>query len=207
MKIVAVIGQKGGTGKTTTAENLAAHAALKGRTVALVDLDSQPTATAWGDRRQNENPSVVSAQVARLRPVLDAAKKAGTDLVVLDTPPRTSEATLEATKVANLVLVPVRPIINDMETLPALRDLVSFAGSPPTFVLINAAPAQGTLYLEAQTAAEEMGFEVCPVVLRQRAAYGYAPRDGMSVSEYEPGGKAAVEIHQLYKFICKQLKF
>src|SRR6185295_15950653 len=67
MKVIAVIGQKGGTGKTTTAQNLSVAAIQAGHTVALVDLDSQPTSANWGDRRESEHPAVVSAQVARLR--------------------------------------------------------------------------------------------------------------------------------------------
>jgi chromosome partitioning protein len=207
MKIIAVVGQKGGCGKTTTAQNLAVAASEAGQTVVLIDLDSQPTSANWGDRRTAEAPAVVSAQVARLRSVLEAARKQGTTLAVLDTPPRTSEATLEATKAADLVLVPVRPIINDMETLPALRELVTLAGGPVTYVVINAAPPQGKLYAEAQRAAKNMGFEVCPVVLRQRAAYGYAPGGGQSVIEYEPNGKAAEEIRALYKFVIKLLNY
>ncbi|HVY29658.1 MAG TPA: AAA family ATPase [Polyangiaceae bacterium] len=205
MKIVAVVTQKGGAGKTTTAENLAVIAAQHGKTVVLIDLDSQPTATAWGDRRKAENVTVVSAQLARLRHVLEAAKSQGAALVVIDTPPHISEAALEAARVADLVLVPSRPNINDMETLPALREVVSFAGSPPTFVVINAAPPQGTLYADAQRAAKQMGFKVCPVVICQRAAYAYAPGGGQGVTEFEPGSKAAQEIRELYKFSCKQM--
>ena len=148
---------------------------------------------------------MVSAQVARLRPVLDAAKKQGTGLVILDTPPRTSEAVLEAAKVADLVLLPVRPLINDIETLPALREVITFAGGPLAFVVLNAASVQGNRHLEARKVVETMGFQVCPVVLFHRSAYGDAPSGGQGVLEFDARGKASQEIQQLYKFTCKHL--
>jgi chromosome partitioning protein len=205
MKVLAVIGQKGGSGKTMTAENLAVEAARGGGKVALIDLDSQATAATWGDRRTSENPAVVSSQVARLKHVLEAAKKQGTTFVVLDTPPRTSEASIEAAKVADLVLVPLRPLINDMETLPALREVVNFSKSRRAFILINAASTQGQRHVDAEKAARDFGFEVCPVVLHHRSAYGDAPTSGQGVGEYEPDGKAALEIRQLYRFVSKMM--
>jgi CobQ/CobB/MinD/ParA family nucleotide binding protein len=80
--------KQGVSGKTTTAQNLAVAASEAGQTVALIDLDSQPTSANWGDGRAASSPAVVSAQVARLKAVLDAAAKRGSTLAILDTPPR-----------------------------------------------------------------------------------------------------------------------
>jgi len=148
---------------------------------------------------------VVSCQVARLRFVLEAAKNEGADLVIIDTPAKSSEAGIEAARSADMVLVPVRPQIYDLETLPAIRDILRLSGEPSSFVVINSAPIQGKRHIEAQEAAESLGFAVCPIVLYLRAAYGDAPTTGQTVTEYEPESKAALEIEQLYKFTCKHL--
>ena len=200
MQTISIIGQKGGTGKTTTALALAVAAMQDGRTVVVVDLDPQTTATNWHDRRELDNPSVVSCQVSRLRFVLDAASKEGANLVIIDTPAKSAEASIEAARVASMVLIPLRPQIYDLETLPAIRDILRLAGDPVAFVLINSAPVQGKRHLEAQEAAKSLGFSVCPVILYQRAVYGDAPTNGLAVTEFDPTGKAAKEVRQLYKF-------
>jgi chromosome partitioning protein len=201
MYTIAIVGQKGGTGKTTLAENLAVAATKAHRTVAVIDLDTQITATNWADRRKAETPAVVSCQVARLRFVLSEARKNGVEVVFLDGHGKNAEATLEAAKAADLVIIPIQPIINDIETLPAFRDLLRVAGDKPAVVIVNNAPIQGSRHSHAQEAAEQAGFMVCPVVLFRRAAVYDSPLPGLAVQEYEPDGKAAQEIAQLYKYI------
>ncbi len=203
MKIIALIGQKGGPGKTTLAENLAVEAASQGERVALIDLDPQSTAAKWGDRREADNPIVQSVQAARLGKVLEAAQREGMTLAVLDTPPHSADVSIAAARAATLVLVPVRPVVKDVETLPAVFDLLATAGRPRSVVVVNAAPPQGQRHTEALQAAEGYGFATCPVVLHQRNAYGDAPNGGLAVSEYEPDGKAAQEVRDLFRFTIK----
>jgi len=204
MQTISILGQKGGTGKTTTTLALAVAATQAGKSVVVIDLDPQTTATNWSDRRTVEDSlSVVSCQVSRLRFVLDAAKSQGADIVIIDTPAKSSEAGIAAARAADLVLVPVRPQIYDLETLPAIKDILNLAGDPKTFVVINSAPIQGKRHIEAKDAAISLGFSVCPIVLYLRTAYGDAPTTGQTVTEYEPNGKAALEVEQLYKFTCK----
>lgn len=59
MQVVAIIGQKGGSGKATVALGLAVKATLSGKSVAIIDLDPQTTAANWSDRRQDDNPVIV----------------------------------------------------------------------------------------------------------------------------------------------------
>ena len=79
MDVIAVIAQKGGTGKTTLTLALAVAAQLAGKVTAVIDLDPQATASNWSDRREADSPVVVSAQPARLPHVLTSAEASGAD--------------------------------------------------------------------------------------------------------------------------------
>ena len=132
MKTLAIIGQKGGTGKTTLALGLAVAAQSKGRTVAVIDLDPQTTSSNWSDRRGSGSPTVVSCQSARLPQVLAAAEKEGVDLAILDTPGKGAEASIAAAKAADLVLLPIQPQLYDLETLDRAKGTVGgWSGTLP----------------------------------------------------------------------------
>jgi chromosome partitioning protein len=205
MNIVAVIGQKGGPGKTTVAENLAVEAATRGERVVLLDLDPQASAAKWSDRRTTDNVEVQSVQAARLPQVLKVAQQEGATLAILDTPGRAADLAIAAARAATLVVIPFRPAIKDVETMPAVLDLLTTAGSPRAFAVVNAAPNQGSRHIEAQAVMESYGFSIAPVVMYQRNVYFDAPAAGMAVTEYEPNGKAALEVRELYTFVAAQL--
>ena len=206
MHILAIIGQKGGNGKTTTALGIAVEAFLAGRSVAVIDLDPQTTAANWSDRRELEAPTVVSCQVSRLGQVLEAAAKGGADLAIIDTPGKSTDALIAAAKAADFVLMPIQPQLYDIETLGSLKDVLTLAGNPPAAVLVNRAPVQGRRHTEPHEAATAQGFQVCPVVIFARAAHGDAGNVGQSAAEYEPKGKAAQEMAELYSYIAIAIK-
>ncbi len=206
MQVLAIIGQKGGNGKTTTALGLAVAASLAARDVAVIDLDPQTTAANWSDRRGKETPAIVSCQVSRLAQVLEAAAKGGADLAIIDTPGKSTDALIAAAKAADFVLMPIQPQLYDIETLGSLKDVLTLAGNPPAAVMVNRAPVQGKRHIETQEAATEQGFDVCPVVIFARAAHGDAGNIGQAAAEYEPTGKAAQEMKELYAYIAIALQ-
>src|SRR3954451_4744420 len=203
MIIIAIIGQKGGTGKTTAATGLAVAAVNAGYQTAILDLDPQTNAANWRDRREAEGPAVESIQPSRLRHTLKAAESAGAEFVFIDTPGKSDTAAVEAARVADLVLVPVRPQIFDLETLAAVRDALRIAGSPPSYVVLNGIHPTATRSPAEQRDMISTAFQlpVCPVHLSHRAAFAEAPATGKAPQELEPQGKAAAELEALFAFV------
>src|SRR3954470_14710687 len=102
MKIISLVCQKGGAGKTTIATNLAVLSERDGFPTVLFDLDPQATAAKWGDKRNGTPPDVIAAQAGRLGRLLDEVKGQGAGVAIIDTAPTADNAALEATKAADL---------------------------------------------------------------------------------------------------------
>jgi chromosome partitioning protein len=204
---IALIAQKGGTGKTTLGLSLATAATAAGMETLIVDLDPQATACNWGDRRKgkSDSPMVIDAQPARLRVALERASEGGIALSIIDTPARSEQAALAAAEVADLVVIPCRPQIYDLETIPNVVKILNIAGSKPALVVLNAVPPRGDRHVQAREAVEAMGLSVCPHMIGTRAAFGDAGSLGLSALEADPGSKAAEEILQVYNYTMRLL--
>lgn len=206
MKSLAVISQKGGSGKSTTAQGLAVEAMRAGLKVALIDLDQQASTGKWSDRREeSDRLAVVCSPAARLPKVLDQAKTEGVDFVVIDTPPHAGQIAIEAAKLADRILIPIEPHISSLETLATVSDILNLAGKPPAEVLINDAPVQGRRHEDAREWLVGQGFKVAPVVLFHRAAHSDAGDLGKTAGELDSMSKAALEMKELYNYITKSL--
>jgi chromosome partitioning protein len=175
--------QKGGVVKTT----MAVAAEADGKTVAVVDLDPQATASFWHDARGKETPVVGSIQPIRLGAVLKAAKEQGTDLVIID-----------------FMLVPTKPAVFDIKSMTETIKAVQQHEKPLAIVLNVIAPT-GVENTDAFDAAQVLGVDICPVTVGNRKAFFRSQGAGLAVQEYEPGEKAAEEIQKLYAYTCIHL--
>ena len=205
MYTVALVAQKGGTGKTTLAVSLAVAAGQVGMTSIIIDLDPQATACNWKDRRKEEGPVVIDAQPSRLAAALEKAAENGVDFAVIDTPARSEQSALAAAKVADLVLIPCRPQAYDLETIPNTKEILALAGNTPALAVLNAVPAIGDRHEQARALLERLQIPVCPFMLGNRAVFGDSGAVGQAAQEYDQTGKGASEILQVYKYILSTL--
>jgi chromosome partitioning protein len=205
MQTIALVAQKGGTGKTTIGLALAVAAAKAGRKALILDVDPQGTACNWGDRRQADNPIVLDAQPARLASALQKAEQGGIDLVIIDTPARSEQSAMAAASVADLVIIPCRPQAYDLETVPNTQKLLALAGGKPAIVVLNAVPALGSRHEQAREFLRQIQMPVCPQTIGSRAAFGDAGALGQTPEEFDPNGKAAEEVRNVYKYICRTI--
>lgn len=203
MLTISLFAQKGGVGKTSIARCLAVAFERLGTTSAILDMDPQGSASAWGNRREAAHPEVVSTGVSRLKDTLSVAQRT-VDVVIIDTPPKNADVAIAAVRVSDLVIIPCRPQIDDIETLPATRQILNLAGSVQAIVVLNGVPPNSARRQEAIAAIlghPTAAFPVCPYFLGYRVAFGDSSVLGLTPQEYAPRSKAAKEIENLHKYI------
>lgn len=204
MKTLAVVSRKGGAGKTTISTHLAVAAEALGIVTALFDLDPQASAALWADQRGESFPAVMPAQHPRLAALLRQAETQGAGLVILDTPPEADTIAAAAAEHADAILIPCRPSALDLGAIGASVRIARAAGKS-AFVVINAAPIQGTEVDEMRTALSAAGVEIAPIVLHQRKAFSARMQEGRTATETDPKGKAAEETRALLLWLCEKV--
>lgn len=212
MQTIAIISQKGGAGKTTLAVHLAVASATAGKTTAIIDLDPQASSANWGDRRKADLPVVVSAHSTRLPQEMNNAREAGVEVLILDTAPHSDAVALAAARAADLVIVPCKPNILDIEAVGNTIELMKSTGTP-LFVVLNGVAPSGTEADEAEAAIKDsFTVAVCPARLTTRVAFARSLVSGQTAAEYiqpnrlVPDEKAAREVEHLHKFMCAHLQ-
>lgn len=206
MKTLVILAQKGGSGKTTLAVHMAVCAARQKRRTALIDIDPQGSAFSWNESRdEGRKLDAAKAEAWQIPTLLQQAKVGGIDLTIIDTAPHSDSAVAIAAQYADLVLIPCRPARFDLDAVASTVQIATVAKKPAA-VVINAAP-RGKLAEEARAALKRQGITVVDTILHQRVAYSHAVIDGRSVHEYEPDGKAAAEIDELYNRITRLLGY
>ncbi|WP_419611567.1 ParA family partition ATPase [Thiolapillus sp.] len=209
MKVIAVLNQKGGSGKTTIATHLARELQLDGSDVLLVDSDPQGSARDWAAVREDHPLTVVGIDRPTIdRDVKNIARKV--EFVVIDGAPQAADLAVSAIKAADLVLIPVQPSPYDIWATAELVDLVkqrievTDGRLQAAFVVSRA--IKGTR-IGGEVTEALAGYEL-PVLdarITQRVSYPGTAAAGTTVLESDPNGDAAAEVRALATEIKQML--
>lgn len=190
-KIVLIGGEKGGTGKSTLATNLAVYLKLEGVDVLILDADKQATSSKWVDRRDaKELPSIPCAQKLGniYSTVMDMSKRY--KVIIIDAGGRDSPELRSAMVAADCLYLPFRASQADLETLPTVDELVTNArGMNPNlqaFAVLSQAPSNPMIN-EVSEAQELLAtfpeIKLADSIIRERKVYRDALAEGKGVLE------------------------
>ena len=183
--VIALVSQKGGVGKSALARTLAREAASAGLMVKLADLDvQQGTCTDW-NRDRNASGLEPSISVESYRSAAAALSiRDNYDLLILDGPARTSSATLEIARVADVIVQPSGPSADDLRPVVRTWRELTAADIPPERLVV-ALNCLGSDAEEADARAFLDRAEVRALThaLPERIAYRQALNSGRAMTE------------------------
>lgn len=203
--ILLLGGEKGGSGKSCLAQNLAVWLQAKGGDVLLLDADPQGTTADWtAERSESDLPAIPCVQAhGNIRQVLLDLKKRYRQIIV-DAGGADSEALRSAMTVATHMVVPFRPKRRDLKTLPKVENLAKLAMAVNPDLIIRAVitqcpalPSQVQRILDAKDACSSFGITPLGAITTARNIYDDADEAGCSVLESGGDPKAVDEIEAL----------
>lgn len=214
-KIIAVVNEKGGPGKSTTSTNLSSCMKVKhGLKVLLVDYDPQGSASSWAASRDKGegDPGVIpvismGSNLARDLPAIAG----GYDVVIIDGKPSMDARMTAALKVADLVIIPVQPSPYDIwatePTIDLVKERQELANGRPLAVTLVSQAIPGTR-LEGAVRRQLESYEL-PVLEAQtckRQAFITGVTAGESVMDLPAKDPARQEIEAVTEEVLALLE-
>lgn len=203
MKILALLNEKGGAGKSTCAINIVCALHRAGRRVVLIDADPQGTARDW--REASPPDANLPPVVALDRPdmLLSAIKTLAADIAVIDTPAKAEKMAANVVRIADVVLIPLQPSGADVWASAAAVKLIQgkrdLGGNVEAAFLATRVSGNTKLSKEILSGAwNEYGLDMLDTAISNRVSYAQALTDGVSVFDTRDG-QAKAEIDLIVK--------
>lgn len=202
MKVVSILNQKGGVGKTTLSINLAAALKALNHSVLLVDADPQGSSLDWAAAREPAEPlfSVVSCPKPTIHKTV-ADIGAGKDFVIIDGAPRVTDLARSCIMASDLVLIPVQPSPYDIwasqEVVSLIQEAVIYKPELKAAFVINRKIPNTAIGRDVESALAEFELPVLSTTIGQRVIFAESAASGLSVLEQDAKSQAAAEITAL----------
>lgn len=197
---ITVAQQKGGSGKTTLAVNLAIALMQRGHSVAVLDTDPQGSLGRWFMERRERlggEPGIGFATASAWGVSYECEKLLKThDFVIIDTPPKIDSDLRPALRESSLVLVPVATSHVDLWATESVLELAQRVGRPVLMVL-NRAPGRARLTAEVMAQLDGLHAPRARTVLGNRVVFAEVLGEGLGVTEKAKGSPAATEVEAL----------
>jgi len=210
MKTIAIISQKGGSGKTTLALNLGVAAHLDSQQAIIADLDEQASAVMWHHAREEAMPHVQATEPAHLPDLHAEAERQGFDYFIIDTAPQSNDPAVTAAELADCILITCKLSVMDLRAVQNTLNLLKVAkvksGVRIYMVLSMVEHFSKKEGQEAVEVLKKLNMRVLPGWTGSRVAYRHSLIKGQGVLEYDPHGKAAKEVREIYELISKATK-
>ena len=209
MRVWAALSQKGGSGKSTIMLQLAIAATAANRVASVIDLDPQKSAEKWGVLRgrktRTDDPIIVHGLPTQLDSMLDKARETGHELVLIDTPPIIDRTTILVAARANLIIVPTRTSILDLQALDdTLTILKATQGANRIIVVINAAgPDTKARDAIKKLVRKEHRIPLLGAALEEHLEFRTSLGSGKGVAEAAAQSPAGKELKKLYAALSR----
>ncbi len=199
-RIITLAQQKGGSGKTTVAAHLAVAHALRGFSVAVLDVDPQGSLGEWFEAREKtlaDAPGLTFRTASGWGARREARALARDHaIVVVDTPPKSDMEARPAIDAADLVCIPVQTTPVDLWATQATLEML-LREKKSGLMILNRAVPRAALTAEITEAVRALPVPTARTTLGSRVAYAAAMGKGLTVQETDPGSRAAEEIAAL----------
>lgn len=197
---ITIAQQKGGSGKTTLAANIAIELLGRGHSVAVLDTDPQGSLGRWFMTRREAmggEPGLEFATASAWGVGYECEKlKKTNDFVLIDTPPKIDSDLRPALRESDLILVPVASSHVDLWATESILEMAERVDKPVLMVL-NRAAARAKLTGEVAEMLDELDARRAQTVLGSRVIFAEVLGEGLGVSEKARTGPAASELAAL----------